>query len=145
VYIAKIRTDKPPIDCFAYLADLRNFADWDPGVVEVTQTRGSRPGVDARYDVTVLNGRRRMTLGYRTNDFDPPSRLQVTGTTMLLTSIDTVTVERQAEGTLVTYEARLRLRFPLSLADPLLSRAFRKIGDRAAAGLEAALDGVMVA
>ncbi len=43
----------------------------------------------------------------------------------------------------VTYEADLSLKGVLRIGDPLLGLAFRRIGDRAAAGLRTALDGVM--
>ena len=44
-------------------------------------------------------------------------------------------------GSIVTYDTVLKLKGPLGLADPLLARSFKKIGDRAAAGLETALAG----
>jgi hypothetical protein len=45
------------------------------------------------------------------------------------------------EGSLVTYEADLRLKTPLrSVIDPLLALAFRRIGTRASSGLHEALN-----
>ena len=31
-YVTTVRTPRPPAEAFAYLADLGNFAEWDPGV-----------------------------------------------------------------------------------------------------------------
>ena len=31
-YMTRVRTDMAPSEAFAYMADLRNFAEWDPGV-----------------------------------------------------------------------------------------------------------------
>ena len=31
-YVTKVRTPRSVEDAFAYMADLRNFAEWDPGV-----------------------------------------------------------------------------------------------------------------
>ncbi|MBV8221122.1 MAG: hypothetical protein JO325_21875, partial [Solirubrobacterales bacterium] len=42
-------------------------------------------------------------------------------------------------GTRVTYAADLRLKGLLRLADPLLALAFRRVGDRALAGLREVL------
>jgi len=42
---------------------------------------------------------------------------------------------------MVTYDAELTLNGLLGLADPLLGLSFKRIGDRAAAGLIRALDG----
>ncbi len=143
-YVARVRTPKSPDQVFPYMADLRNFAEWDPGVVRSEQVTGDGPGPDAVYDVTVKNGGREMTLRYRVTDYDPPRRIEVVGKTRLLTSTDVVEVTPADDGSLVVYDAKLDLPFPLSLADPLLAKAFQKIGDKAAAGLEKALDGSLV-
>jgi len=36
-YIVQVRTPMPPAEAFAYMADLRSFAEWDPGVDRVNQ------------------------------------------------------------------------------------------------------------
>jgi len=60
-----------------------------------------------------------------------------------LRSVDEVRVDPASdppsEGAVVTYDARLEPRGMLRLADPLLGLAFRRIGDRAAAGLRRVL------
>ena len=44
-YTVSIRTDRSPEDAFDYVADLRNFAEWDPGVRQLRAPRGRRsPG-----------------------------------------------------------------------------------------------------
>lgn len=143
-YVARVRTSKSPAEVFAYLADLRNFAAWDPGVVDSVQVEGDGPSSTAVYDVTVDNGGRRSTLRYRVTEYDPPHRLKVVGKTGLLTSVDLIDVGRQGGETVAVYDARLKLPLLLRVADPLLARVFRKIGDKAAAGLEKALEGTLV-
>ena len=39
-YSTTVRTPRSPDEAFAYMADLRNFALWDPGVTRVTQVHG---------------------------------------------------------------------------------------------------------
>lgn len=39
-YITTVRTRRSVADAFAYMADLRNFAEWDPGVRKVVQVDG---------------------------------------------------------------------------------------------------------
>ena len=143
-YIARVRTDMPVEQAFSYMADLRNFEEWDPGVVRSVQVVGDHPSSDAAYDVTVENAGREMTLRYEVTDFEPPNRVRVVGKTRFLTSIDVVDVDQTDGATMVTYDATLVLPFPLSLVDPLLGRAFQKIGDRAARGLERSLGGTLV-
>lgn len=142
-YVARVQTPMTPDKAFAYMADLRNFAEWDPGVARSEQVEGDGAGADAVYDVTI-KARREMTLRYEVTEFDAPQRIKVVGKTRLLTSTDIVEVSATDEGTLVVYDATLDLPFPLSLGDALLAKTFQKIGDKAAAGMVKALDGTLV-
>ncbi len=143
-YRTALRTDRGRDEVFAYMADLRNFAEWDPGVTAVDQVAGEGAGPDSVYDVRLKAGPREMELRYETVDYDPPQRILVRAESSLMVSLDEITVESSGGATLVRYEADLTLKGPLRLADPLLGLAFGRIGDRAAAGLRDALDGVEV-
>ncbi|MFP5489364.1 MAG: SRPBCC family protein [Acidimicrobiia bacterium] len=144
-YVTTVRTPKSQEDAFAYLADLRNFAEWDPGVREAQQVRGDGPGPDAEYDVTVdAAAVRALTLRYRTIEFDPPRSITVKASSRLFTSLDRIDVAPDGDGARATYDAELTLNGPLGLFDKLLQGSFRKIGDRANRGLIRALDGEQV-
>ena len=143
-YKFRVQTDMPTAQAFEYVADLRTFADWDPGVVRSVLIEGSAPGPDGVYDVTVLNGDRESTLRYRVTEYQPNGRLKVIGKNAFLTSIDVIEVTEEDGKTVVTYDATLRLRFPLSLGDPILQRIFNRIGGKAAVGMESALQGELV-
>jgi carbon monoxide dehydrogenase subunit G len=143
-YVVHVRTPKPPAEAFAYMADLANFAEWDPGVSGVEQVVGEGPGADAAFDV-VVSAVRPITLRYRTTGYEPPTRVVVQASNWWLTSLDTITVRPDDSGSVVTYDAELTLNGLLRVADPLLGRSFRRIGDRAAAGLVEALAGERVA
>ena len=143
-YIAYVRTPRAPHDVFGFMADLRNFADWDPGVRRVVQVEGDGGGPDAVFDVTVRGGVRDLTLRYRTEAYLPPGRLVVVAETAILHSDDRIVVEPDEGGSIVTYDARLHLRGPLKIADGALQRSFDRIGERAASGLCEALDGERV-
>jgi len=123
------------------MADVRNFERWDPGVHSVTQVDGDGPGLGAAYDVEVRTGPVPMVLRYEVVERDAPHRLLLVATTQLLRSVDEIRVEPAETGAVVTYDARLDLRGPLALADPLLGLAFGLIGNRAAAGLRRTLAG----
>jgi len=139
-YVTKVRTRRPAAEVFAFMADLRHFAEWDPGVRKVAQVQGSGGGAGAVFDVTVA-GIRETTLRYRTVEYRAPEELLVVAKSVFLTSTDRITVRSEGETTVVTYDADLKLNGPLGLADPFLRMALRTIGDRAAAGLRRALDG----
>jgi carbon monoxide dehydrogenase subunit G len=150
-YITTVRTPRSPAEAFAYLADLRNFAEWDPGVRRVTQVEGHGAGPEATFDVTVagVGPGPDLTLRYRTLEHDAPHEVLVRADHVLLTSEDRITVRpddgEEGGGSIVTYDADLRLAGLLRLGDPVLRMVFGRIGDRAAAGLRHALEGERVA
>jgi hypothetical protein len=138
-YLVRIGSTKSLSEAFAYMSDLANFAEWDPGVTRVEQSEGTGPGPNAVYDVTVKG--LPAPLRYRTTRFDPPNSILVCAKSCLFTSLDTITVEGDDAESIVTYDAELTLNGPLGLADPLLRLTFDRIGDRATAGLIRVLDG----
>ncbi len=128
------------------MADLRNLAEWDPGVKRVTQIEGVGGGAAASFDVVVASGRGELTLRYVTKQYQEPRLVVIEARSRMLTSIDRVSVNADAaSGCLVTYDAELRLNGPLRMADVALKPMFKRIGDRAAQGLVIALAGDVVA
>jgi carbon monoxide dehydrogenase subunit G len=141
-YRATVRSPWSPERAFEYLIDLEHFADWDPGVKRATRVSGTEPGIGAAFDVTVVSPGRDLIMRYETVEADAPRRFTVRAETSTLLSVDVITVDADAGGCVVTYDADLSLKGLLRLGDPLLGIAFRRIGDRAAAGLRQALEGV---
>jgi len=139
-YCMRIRTDWPVEESFAYLADLTNFADWDPGVASSVQVVGDGPAVGSEYDVEASGS----TLRYIVDVYDAPHRVRAHARNRWLTSVDTITVAAAGLGSVVTYDADLRLHGILRLGDPLLMAIFHRIGDRAADGLRQRLHGTRV-
>lgn len=140
-YRCRVRTPRSPVEAFDYMADVRNFESWDPGVVSVTQVSGTEASPDAVYDVVTSNGGREMTFRYRVTAFDRPVGYTIVGKRTPFTSTDVIGVEPADGGSIVTYAAELAMPFPLSLADRWLQGVFDRIGDAAASGLAEALDG----
>ena len=92
------------------------------------------------YDLT-LNTIGSPVFHYEVKEYEAPRRLLLFAQTPLLTSEDEIRVEPEKDGSVVTYDATLTLNGPLGMFDGLLGSAFRRIGDRAAAGLRRALKG----
>lgn len=138
-YVTTVGTAKTPQEAFAYMADLRNFAEWDPGVKAVRQVEGSGGGPDSVFDVTVAGIGRDLTLRYVTKEYDSPRNLLVVARSTVFTSIDRITVKPDGTGSVVTYDADLRLNGVLRVGDLGLRLVFGQIGDRAAAGLRRVL------
>jgi hypothetical protein len=144
-YTAHVRSPMSPAEAFAYLADLSHFAEWDPGVERSEQVEGDGAGPEAAFDVVVKAPGRTMTLRYDTIAYDEDATTMTAfAENSLLTSEDTISVKPDGEGSIVTYDAVLKLKGLLGVSDPLLGLAFNRIGDRAAAGLVEALQGERV-
>ncbi len=126
------------------MADLRNFARWDPGVERVEQVHGEGGGADAVFDVFVKGIRGPIRLQYHTISYEALTRVVARARSRLVTSLDTITVRGEGSGSMVTYDAELTLNGLLRVADPILGLRFKKIGDRAADGLIRALGGARV-
>ena len=138
-YVTTVRSAKTPQEAFAYMADLGNFVEWDPGVKAVRQVEGSGGGLDAVFDVTVVAPGPDLTLRYVTEEHDAPHNLLVVARSSVFTSIDRITVEPDGTGSVITYDADLRLNGVLRIGDLGLRLVFGQIGDRAAAGLRRVL------
>ena len=143
-YTTHVRSPRPADEAFAYMADLTNFAEWDPGVTDARQTEGDGPGEGAAFDVTVKAVPRPLVLTYRITAWEPDRTFTAVAESSTLRSVDTITVAPHDDGCTVTYDAELTLRGVLALADPVLRLVFGRIGDRATAGLVEALDGAVV-
>ena len=143
-YVVSVSTDLPPSEAFAYMADLSNFAEWDPGVEKVSQVEGDGAGPGAAFDVTVKGVAGPLTLRYEVTEYDEPTSVVALAQSAMLTSLDKITVEEAGSGSMVTYDAELTLNGLLGLFDPVLGLAFNRIGDKAAAGLIRVLEGERV-
>ena len=143
-YTTTIRTQRTAADVFAYMSDLLNFAEWDPGTKGVVQVGGTGPGLDSAYDVTVSVPGRDMVLTYRVIQFERPNVVKARAEAKSLISEDLITIASDGGATVVTYSADLRFKGVLRVADIVLALAFKRIGDKAAAGLATHLGGVIV-
>lgn len=139
-YETTIQSPLSQQEAFDYMADMRNFEEWDPGVKSSTQVLGDAADLGAEYEVEMSA----MTLRYKTTEFNFPARTKVEAHSSLLASFDTIEVTGTPTGSNVRYEAIIELTGPLKLLDPVFALAFNRIGDKAAAGMAKALKGTKV-
>lgn len=140
-YVVHVRSPKSPEEAFAYMSDLTNFAEWDPGVISAVQIDGETPASGSAFDVEVKGFPRPIILRYHLTAFESPDRFVAEAGSKMLTSVDVITVRPAEGGSIVTYDAELTLNGLLAVANPLVGPVFNRIGDRAAAGLLRVLDG----
>ncbi|MGO9456615.1 MAG: SRPBCC family protein [Acidimicrobiales bacterium] len=139
-YSVHLTSPKPPEEVFGYLARFSTAAEWDPGVIAAAPLTAGAPRLGARYRLTVKAFGREVPLEYRITEFEPPRRVVLSAENTSLRSVDVVEVTAaEGGGSYLTYRATLTLHGAGLIFMPLLGVAFRRIGDRAAAGLRRAL------
>ena len=138
-YRASIETQWTREREFAYLSDFSTSAEWDPGVVEAQRIGTGAVGKGTEFRLVAKFLGRTTPLTYRVLKYEPPSAVAFLGESGTVVSHDRITFDTIATGTRVTYDAELRLKGLLRVADPLLALAFNRVGDRALGGLRAVL------
>ena len=134
-YEATLETQLPGEEVFVYLSDFSNTEEWDPGTVQAERVGESPVGVGSEFRLVAAFLGRRSTIGYRVIEYDPPRTVSLRGENSTVIALDRVTVAPTGTRTRITYDARLTLKGPLKLADPLLALAFKRVGDHALAGM----------
>jgi carbon monoxide dehydrogenase subunit G len=138
-YVASVDSQRPPEDVFDYIADFCTNAEWDPGTDSADRVGEGPAGLGAEYRLVVSFLGRRSALTYRTVEYDRPRTVTFRGENAAVVSLDRITVEPREGGSRLTYDATLTPKGATRLAGPLLALAFRRVGDRALAGLREAL------
>ena len=141
-FVDTVTTPWSPEAAFAYMADVRNFADWDPGTRRSVLAVGEGPGLGAAYDLDLKLGFATLTWRYEVIVWDPPRRVVLRAERGTLTSVDEIRVAATATGATVTYDTTLTLHGIARLSEPLLAIALQRIGKRGADGLRDTLQGL---
>jgi carbon monoxide dehydrogenase subunit G len=138
-YRASVETQRSREDVFGYLSDFSTTREWDPGVVEAERLGGEPVGLGTEFRLVAVFLGTRARVTYRIVEYDPPRAVTVLGENATVVSRDRITFEATESGTRITYDAELKLKGPLGLADPVLGLVFNRVGDRALAGLRRTL------
>ncbi len=138
-YRASIETLWTPEQAFAYLSDFSTSSEWDPGVVEAARVGAGAVGAGTEFRLVAEFLGRKTPITYRIVECDPPYGVTFVGETATAVSHDRITFQPIPAGTRVTYDAALKLKGLLRLADPLLALAFKRVGARALVGLREVL------
>lgn len=140
-YEVTIPTSLSPQEAFDRLAAVERFVEWDPGVTSGEQVEGVAPGVGSAYILKVKSFvGSDLALRYETTSFDSPNRFVIVADAKSLRSDDVITVVPDGDGCRVTYAADLEMKGVFAVVNPLLGLVFKRIGDKAAAGLRTFLD-----
>ena len=129
-------------ETFDYMADFTNAAEWDPGTADAERLDDGPVGLGSTFRLGVRVGSRVVPLDYRIVTYDRPRKVVLLGESDAIRSEDAVTVTPAADGgSILTYEADLRLKGRFAPANALLPLAFDRIGDKGVEGLRQVLGG----
>ena len=134
-YTASVHSPRPQEEVFDYVADFSTNAEWDPGTISAEPIGDGQVGLGAEFRLVVSFLGRTSALTYRIVEYDRPNTVTFRGENAAVVSLDRITVEALARGTLLTYDATLTPKGATRLAGPLLALAFRRVGDHALEGL----------
>jgi polyketide cyclase/dehydrase/lipid transport protein len=139
-YETTIRSRLAPAEAFAYMADFSNARFWDPSVSEARHEGDAPIGIGSTFAVVARFAGRKVPLRYTIVAFEPTERVVLEARRGFV-SRDTITVRpADAGGSIVHYDAVLTFSGIGRLFDPLMQRVFDRVGAKAAAGIESALN-----
>jgi len=138
-YVAEIRSKLAPAEAFAYMADFSNARFWDPSVTSSRHENDHPIALGSSFAVVSRFARRDVKLTYAIVEYEPPTRVVLEARPSYV-SRDTITVTADGEGSLVRYDAVLAFGAVGRLFDPIMQRIFDRVGAKAKAGLETALN-----
>ena len=140
-YRATVYTDRSRQEVFDYLSDFSTTRQWDPGVVTAERLTGNEVELGSEFSLVARFLGNDTQLTYRIVEYEPPRSVVFLGENDTVISRDRITFEPEGTGTNISYDAELTLKGPRRIADPLLGIAFKRVGDRALAGMREALAG----
>ena len=139
-YSTTIASKLAPADAFAYMADFSNARFWDPSVSGAARDGDGPIDLGSSFAVVARFAGRDVPLTYAIVAYEPPAKVVLEARSGFV-SRDTITVEEAAGGgSLVHYDALLAFSGVARLADPLMQLVFNRVGAKAKAGLETALN-----
>ncbi len=133
-----VETSAAPAAVFTYLSDFTTTNEWDPGTVRTTWIAGDG-GVGTSYRNVSRFAGRETELTYTVTEHQPDGRFALRGENKTVVAQDTMEIVPSGTGTRVTYTADFAFRGVAKYVAPLLSPAFKKLGDEAERGLREAL------
>jgi uncharacterized protein YndB with AHSA1/START domain len=116
---------RPSHEVFAFVADQRNAASWQSGIVEVRRLTDGPPGVGSRHAFTRTLMGRRMTGENEYVEFEPGKRVtfRTTSGPRLLASYAVTAIP---DGSRLTATMEVDFSGIMSVAEPLVARALSR-------------------
>jgi carbon monoxide dehydrogenase subunit G len=138
-YKAKFNSPMSVDEVFTFMADFSNAPEWDQNTKSSDLLEGDPYEVGAQYKVVTGFAGRDLTLTYETIEIERPNRVVLKSGTGMAEIRDVIEFEPDGEGSVVSYEANILPHGVAKVLDPVFALIFKRVGDRAAESLKAAL------
>src|SRR3954447_7138996 len=139
-YVTTVESKLSQEGAFAYMADFTHARIWDPSVSQARRADESPIQVGAAFDLVARFGGRDVPLPYEIVEFDARRLVVLEARRPGFVSRDTITVAPAGTGSVVHYDASLVFAGLGRLLDPVMQRIFNRVGARATAGMQTALN-----
>jgi hypothetical protein len=138
----RLHTRRSPEHAFDFISDFRHASLWDPRTQSV---RKLTDGPIGRGTCFLLRARliAGLTLDfpYEIAEYERARQLLFTGRTRYFVYRECVTFTPDGPGTMIDWDAEMRLASVLAIGNPILSLVYQRIGDDATSGIVRALEG----
>jgi carbon monoxide dehydrogenase subunit G len=130
--------NKPVSTVLAYLADFSNAEQWDPGTQSCTQIGTGPVQVGTSWkNVSKIAGVT-TEIEYTLEALDA-DRVLLVGRNATATSTDSITVKPHAEGSEITYDAKLEFKGLAKLGGPVVRLVFEHLANETEEGIQKAV------
>src|SRR4051794_10046307 len=100
-YVARIPVSTTRSAAFAYLSRFDRAADWDPGVEAGEMLTPEPVGIGSRFRLVARFLGRRIPLDYEIERYEGDERIVLRAENRSIRSVDTITFEDDADGSVV--------------------------------------------
>jgi len=132
-----VTVQRPLHEVFAYVSEFSRIQEWDPAVSRAIKLTPGAPGVGSEYQIDMRAG---FSLHYRVIEFENDARMKMTVESRLFTADEEIRFEEVDGQTQVRYIAKFDFIAPVAALNKLFPAGMDKVGKRAMAGLQSALE-----
>ena len=139
-YNRRLIVAPPQAYVFDYLSRFSSAAEWDPGTTAAQMVTPEPVGLGSAFQLETVFMGNKVPLRYEITEFESPRLVVLSAENSSVRGTDSITVTPHASGgSVVDYSADLALKGVAKLLAPVFAVAFKRIGDKASAGLLAKL------
>jgi NAD(P)-dependent dehydrogenase (short-subunit alcohol dehydrogenase family) len=133
-----IHVSRPLGECFWYVSNFSNIADWDPAVAHAESLTDGKPGTGSEFRVDMAAG---FSLTYRVLEFENDRRLLMDVQSKVFSATEEILFSSDEDGkTTIRYIATFQFPTALSLLNRVRPQIMREVGLRAMEGMREALE-----